>query len=84
MWNPFRKASAPRTAAIAPVQEVRFGLNSYGARALQQASRFGALNHADVVNRALLMYAALQRMTVPGDASLKVVRGDDELWINFI
>ena len=81
MWNPFRK---PRTAAGGPVQEVRFGLNSYGARALHQASHSGALNHAEVVNRALLMYAALQRMTLPGDASLKVVRGDDELWINFI
>jgi hypothetical protein len=80
MWNPF----ARRAAAVAQVREVRFGLNSFGARALDQASRSGALSHGDVVNRALLMYAALQRMTLPDDASLKVVRGDDELWINFI
>jgi hypothetical protein len=87
MWHLIRKTRSSRTAGatgVKEVKEVRVGLNSFGARALDQASRFGAINHTDVVNRALLMYAALQRMTEPDDGSLKVVRGDDELWINFI
>ncbi|WP_433073914.1 hypothetical protein ACQP1P_26435 [Dactylosporangium sp. CA-052675] len=66
------------------VKEVTVGLNRYAVRALDEASRGGSLNHADVMNRAVLMYAALQKMTTPDDCGLKVVRGEDELWIGFI
>jgi hypothetical protein len=79
-----RKWWQPRITGAQGATEIKVGLNRFAVRALEEASRCGAVNHADVMNRALLVYAALQKMTSPDDCGLKVVRGEEELWIGFI
>jgi len=72
-----------RGAGVARTQ-VKVGLNRFALGALEEASRSGAVNRADVMNRALLVYAALQRVAPSDDSGVRVVCNDEELWIGFI
>jgi hypothetical protein len=64
-------------------ERITVSLHEFAADALKEASAAPHVTHTDVINHALLVYAALQGVATPGNRPLQVFCNGEVLWIDF-
>jgi hypothetical protein len=85
MSNMLQQLWPTKTAGTAVTRstQIRVDLNTYALGALEEASQRGTVTRTDVMNRALLVYAALQRLAPRDEGNIEVEANGEKLWICF-